>query len=117
MTSRAKHPTQAPGHAKHPHAFRELQASELYCPTCLASRPVRERLLLVLPDGELHEYRCAACATSLGTRTVRAVRSRLSKSQCNATGRSRARCGVLTLPATADSPPLANRVSSSRRWG
>ena len=53
-------------------AFRELQASELYCPTCLASRPVRERLLLVLPDGELHEYRCAACATSLGTRTVRA---------------------------------------------
>jgi hypothetical protein len=31
---------------------------------------VRERLLLVLPDGELHEYRCAACATSLGTRTA-----------------------------------------------
>jgi len=73
MTSRAKHPhARHPAHAKHPHAFRELQASELYCPTCLASRPVRERLLLVLPDGELHEYRCAACATSLGTRTVRA---------------------------------------------
>jgi hypothetical protein len=33
---------------------------------------VRERLLLVLPDGELHEYRCAACAQSLGTRTVTA---------------------------------------------
>jgi hypothetical protein len=29
--------------------------------------------LLVLPDGELHEYRCAVCATSLGTRTVRGV--------------------------------------------
>jgi hypothetical protein len=53
-------------------AFRDLAASELYCPKCQTSRPVRERLLLVLPDGELHEYRCAACATSLGTRTVRA---------------------------------------------
>jgi hypothetical protein len=51
-----------------PHAFRDLEASELFCPRCQASRPVRERLLLVLPDGELHEYRCAACATSLGTR-------------------------------------------------
>lgn len=33
--------------------------------------PVRSRLLLILPDGELHEYLCQACATSLGTRTVR----------------------------------------------
>lgn len=54
-------------------AFRDLEASELYCPRCQASRPVRERLLLVLPDGELHEYRCSICATSLGTRTVRAL--------------------------------------------
>ena len=53
-------------------AFRDLEASELFCPRCQASRPVRERLLLVLPDGELHEYRCSVCATSLGTRTVRA---------------------------------------------
>lgn len=53
-------------------AFRELAASELYCPRCQQARQVRERLLLVLPDGELHEYRCAVCATSLGTRTVRA---------------------------------------------
>jgi hypothetical protein len=51
-------------------AFRDLEASELYCPRCQAARPVRERLLLVLPDGELHEYRCAVCATSLGTRTT-----------------------------------------------
>ncbi|MFZ2448060.1 MAG: hypothetical protein WAW37_17015 [Syntrophobacteraceae bacterium] len=33
--------------------------------------PVRSRLLLVLPDGELHEYLCQACAASLGTKTVR----------------------------------------------
>lgn len=33
--------------------------------------PVRSRLLLVLPDGELHEYLCQVCASSLGTKTVR----------------------------------------------
>lgn len=33
--------------------------------------PVRQRLLLFLPDGELHEYLCQRCGTSLGTRTVR----------------------------------------------
>lgn len=55
-----------------PEAFRDLEASELFCPRCQTARPVRERLLLVLPDGELHEYRCSVCATSLGTRTVRA---------------------------------------------
>jgi hypothetical protein len=54
-------------------AFRDLAASELYCSRCQTSRPVRERLLLVLPDGELHEYRCSVCGTSLGTRTVRAA--------------------------------------------
>lgn len=57
-----------------PDAFENLEASELFCPRCRVSRPVRERLLLILPEGELHEYRCAACATSLGTRTVRAAR-------------------------------------------
>ena len=57
-----------------PEAFRDLEASELFCPRCQAARPVRERLLLVLPDGELHEYRCAVCATSLGTRTAYTAR-------------------------------------------
>jgi hypothetical protein len=33
--------------------------------------PVRSRLLLILPDGELHEYLCQACASSLGTKTVK----------------------------------------------
>ncbi len=31
---------------------------------------MRERLLLVLPDGELNEYLCGACGASLGTRKV-----------------------------------------------
>ena len=50
--------------------FGSFIASELYCPKCKTAQPVRERLLLVLPSGELHEYRCAKCLTSLGERTV-----------------------------------------------
>jgi len=50
--------------------FGAFKASELYCPKCKTSQPVRERLLLVLPTGELHEYVCSRCATSLGKRTV-----------------------------------------------
>ena len=50
--------------------FGAFTASELYCPKCQRSQPVRERLLLVLPSGELHEFLCTRCATSLGKRTV-----------------------------------------------
>jgi hypothetical protein len=50
--------------------FGSLVASELYCPKCKRSQPVRERLLLLLPTGELHEYVCRKCGTSLGERTV-----------------------------------------------
>lgn len=50
--------------------FGAFTASELYCPKCRQSQPVRERLLLVLPSGELHEYLCSRCATSLGERKV-----------------------------------------------
>jgi hypothetical protein len=50
--------------------FGTFTASELYCPKCGSAQPVRERLLLVLPSGELHEFVCARCRTSLGKRTV-----------------------------------------------
>ena len=50
--------------------FGAFTASELYCPKCGRSQPVREKLLLVLPGGELHEYLCSECATSLGQRQV-----------------------------------------------
>lgn len=53
-----------------PSQFESLTASELYCPRCRQAMPVRERLLLVLPRGELHEYRCARCGESVGTREV-----------------------------------------------
>ncbi len=55
-----------------PESFEELQASVLFCARCQAPRPVRERLLLVLPDGELNEYLCRACGSSVGTRKVTA---------------------------------------------
>jgi hypothetical protein len=55
-----------------PQQFEEFQASALFCPRCQAARPVRERLLLVLPDGELFEYLCAACGTSVGKRKATA---------------------------------------------
>jgi hypothetical protein len=53
-----------------PQQFGSFTASELYCPKCRRSQPVREKLLLVLPSGELYEYLCTQCATSLGERTV-----------------------------------------------
>lgn len=48
--------------------FENLRASELFCPRCRRAQPVRERLLLLLPRAELHEFRCTACGASLGTR-------------------------------------------------
>ena len=57
----------------HKHAqFETLRASELYCPTCKKLQPVRERLLLVLPQAELYDYRCITCGLSLGSREVKA---------------------------------------------
>ena len=53
-----------------PQQFGSFIASELYCPKCKRAQPVRERLLLVLPSGELHEYLCSDCGSSLGERTV-----------------------------------------------
>lgn len=50
--------------------FGAFTASELYCPKCQRSMPVREKLLLVLPTGELYEFLCVGCASSLGQRTV-----------------------------------------------
>ena len=53
-------------------SFEDFEASVLFCARCRSPRPVRERLLLVLPDGELHEYLCAGCGASVGTRKLTA---------------------------------------------
>ncbi|WP_202967297.1 hypothetical protein [Nitrospira moscoviensis] len=49
--------------------FESLKASLLYCPRCRVATPTRERLLLVLPTGNLYEYLCMQCGTSTGSKT------------------------------------------------
>ena len=52
--------------------FENLRASSLYCTKCKTAMPVRERLLLVLPDKEIYDYLCTGCASSVGQREVTA---------------------------------------------
>ena len=52
--------------------FENFTASSLYCEKCGAAMPVRERLLLILPDRELYDYLCTNCASSVGQREVTA---------------------------------------------
>ena len=52
-------------------AYREFDATELYCPQCKKAVSVRKRLLLVVPEGEKYEYLCAHCSTSVGTKLDR----------------------------------------------
>jgi len=51
--------------------FRELDATELYCPNCGCAVPVNKFLLLVLPDGDRYEYRCRYCGTKVGDKVDR----------------------------------------------
>ena len=46
--------------------FKEFEATELYCGKCRRAVPVRKRLLLVLPEGDKYEYRCALCGNTVG---------------------------------------------------
>jgi hypothetical protein len=50
-------------------SFDQFNASLLYCNKCGRAMPVRQRLLLVLPDGELYDYTCQGCNSSIGTKT------------------------------------------------
>jgi hypothetical protein len=52
--------------------FENFTASSLYCEKCQAAMPVRERLLLVLPDKEIFDYLCTECGSSVGQREVTA---------------------------------------------
>ena len=49
-------------------AFKDLDATELYCSRCKKAVPVRKRLLIVLPDGNKYEYLCAFCSETVGTK-------------------------------------------------
>jgi hypothetical protein len=52
--------------------FENFTASTLYCEKCKATQPVRERLLLVLPEKEIFDYLCTECGSSVGSREVTA---------------------------------------------
>jgi hypothetical protein len=52
--------------------FENFTASSLYCEKCKSAMPVRERLLLVLPDRDIFDYLCTGCASSVGQREVTA---------------------------------------------
>jgi hypothetical protein len=49
-------------------AFKEFDATQLYCPKCKRAVPVRKRLLIVLSEGDKYEYLCAFCSESVGTK-------------------------------------------------
>jgi len=49
--------------------FRDFSATELFCPKCQCSMPVREKLFLVLPTGDVHHYVCSGCGATLGKKT------------------------------------------------
>jgi DNA-directed RNA polymerase subunit RPC12/RpoP len=51
--------------------YDDLQATYLYCDHCGGSMPVRERLLLILPDGYLYEYICVNCGRTVGDKKTR----------------------------------------------
>jgi hypothetical protein len=60
--------------------FENFTASSLYCERCKTAMPVRERLLLVLPDRELYDYLCTGCASSVGQREVTAGEKLMAQS-------------------------------------
>ncbi|MBA2622838.1 MAG: hypothetical protein H0U88_04355 [Chthoniobacterales bacterium] len=60
--------------------FENFTASSLYCDKCKAAMPVRERLLLILPDKEVYDYLCTGCASSVGSREVTAGEKLMAQS-------------------------------------
>jgi DNA-directed RNA polymerase subunit RPC12/RpoP len=56
------------GRPNGPDVYKEFDATELYCPRCKQSVPVRKRLLLILPEGDKYEYLCAYCSETVGTK-------------------------------------------------
>jgi DNA-directed RNA polymerase subunit RPC12/RpoP len=51
--------------------FEEFEATELYCSKCRQAVPVRKFLLLILPEGDKYEYRCAHCGSKVGDKLDR----------------------------------------------
>jgi hypothetical protein len=60
--------------------FENFTASSLYCEKCKAAMPVRERLLLILPEKEIFDYLCTGCGSSVGQREVTAGEKMMAQS-------------------------------------
>ena len=56
------------GQSNNVDAYKDFDATELYCPRCKQAVPVRKRLLLVLPEGDKYEYLCVYCSETVGTK-------------------------------------------------
>jgi len=69
--------------------FENFTASTLYCEKCRATLPVRERLLLVLPDKEIYDYLCTGCASSVGSREITAGEKIMAQAMAARRPRSR----------------------------
>jgi hypothetical protein len=50
--------------------YRDFDATELFCPKCRRSVPVRKKLLLVLANGDKYDYSCVYCGASVGDKMV-----------------------------------------------
>ncbi len=61
--------------------FENFTASSLYCAKCKTAMPVRERLLLVLPEKEIYDYLCTGCASSVGQREITAGEKLMAQSR------------------------------------
>jgi hypothetical protein len=71
--------------------FENFTASSLYCEKCRAAMPVRERLLLVLPEKEIFDYLCTGCGSSVGRREITAGEKLMTQAMA---GRRRRRSTV-----------------------
>ena len=51
-----------------PEGYGDFSATHMACPKCRTAMPVKQRLMLYLPDGALFGYYCETCGSSCGTR-------------------------------------------------
>ncbi|MFL6590898.1 MAG: hypothetical protein ACJ8M4_12090 [Chthoniobacterales bacterium] len=70
--------------------FENFTASSLYCEKCKTAMPVRERLLLILPEKEIYDYLCTGCASSVGQREVTAGEKMMAQAMSTRGPRRRA---------------------------
>ena len=76
--------------------FENFTASSLYCEKCKAAMPVRERLLLVLPDREIFDYLCSGCGSSVGRREITTGEKLLAQAMAGRRSRRPAKIRQLT---------------------